>query len=1090
MKRNYIKLILRSILRSKSRFIAIFAIVALGVGFLAGLVSTTPDMRMSVDSYFDDSYFHDIRVQGTLGVTEKDIDALYEIDGVTGVMGTYMTDALVTYKDGLVTVARFESVPVWLTGSSSGEYQNRITLVEGRLPNASNEVVAVQVKMSSNAAVGDVIHIADEDAVSESLSETEYVVVGIVTSPMNFSIDTYSSTLGSGTVDEFYYGANSAFSAECYANLYVSVYSSRKLNAYSDEYEACIQPIKEKIEEISDSRCEIRYQDIISSATAELKEAKKELSDAEKELEEARTQLIDGWAELNESEEKLNDGYEQYENGLEELNDGKKQYEAGVDELNEQKAAAEEQISEAKIQIAESKAQLALVEEVLSYITPVVDVTNSFVENNVFDSIEEYIQWLRDNGFENIADDVVEGGFTTVKEYYDSLLSQYRDLQAQVAQGKEALELAETALNVSEASGKLQINNVQRELDKALEDIIEGEKELAATKVQLDFAKEELEAGRQELLKGQSEFDESLVEAEKQIAEAKTQISDGEEEIKNLEKPTWYVFDRNDNAGFSGFGGNADKIEAISRVFPVFFFLVAALVALTTMTRMVEEERTQIGTLKALGYSNGRIIFKYLLYAGLSSILACIVGLSIGMKLFPTVIWQAYGIMYILPELQTPIDPLYAGISSVVAILCTMLATLCACVSTLKEQPSRLMLPRVPKAGKRVMLERIGIIWNRLSFMHKVTARNIIRYKKRFFMTVIGISGCTALLVTGFGLDDSICNIADLQFNEICTYDAVLGLQNDSCRDEIDELLAGYDIEGYIYANQETVTIPGFSSLSTTYLEVPEEYEKLYEFVTFRNRETGEIIPAQTDKVIVTEKLAETVGVTVDGEITFRNSENKEVTVKVGGVAENYVYNYIYMSPELYEQCFGEPDYYNMVLFETNFTDEAAKNEKYEELLAVDSVVMLHDFDDTKKSLEHTFDSIGYIVWVLIFSAGALAVVVLYNLININIAERQKEIATLKVLGFYNHETATYVYRETGILCTIGTAVGLVLGIFLHAYVINMAEVDMVMFGREIAPLSYVYSGALTLLFSAVVCIAMLPKIKKIDMVESLKAGE
>ncbi len=1090
MKKNYFKLIFTSVWKSKSRFLAIFAIVALGVGFLAGLISTTPDMRLSVDSYFDERYFHDIKIQGTLGLTDSDIDALYEIDGVTGVMGTYMTDALISYSEGIVNTARIESVPVWLTGSASGEYQNRLTLIEGRYPNASNELVAVQVKMSENAKVGDVIYLTEPDKTEGLLSETEYVVVGIVNSPMNFSIDTYSTTLGSGTVERFFYGANNAFCSDFYANIYISVYSSIKYNAFSEEYENAIKPIKEKIEEIASGRCELRFDEVKITSQKELNKAKLELQNAEKELDDARSELLDGRAELNEAEKELNDGLKQYEDGLEKIEKGKDEYLNGLAEFNEKKEAAEEQIDDAKLELAKGQAQLQLTNELLGYITPVIDETAAFVENDVFENIDEYIAWLRENGFGSFADEVEKGSYATVKEYYEDLKGRYDGLVSQLEEAKAALELAETALKLAEASGKLQLKEAERELNKAQEELIEGEKALAETKVTLDFAKQELEEGRQELLAGQTEFDESIVDAEKQIEDAKKQIADGEEALSAIKKPTWYVFDRQDNAGFSGFGGNADKIEAIAKVFPVFFFLVAALVALTTMTRMVEEERTQIGTLKALGYSGGQIILKYMLYAGLSSVLASVVGILIGMKLFPTVIWGAYSIMYLLPPLQTPINLFYAVITASAAILCTMLATLGACLSTLREQPSRLMLPRAPKTGKRVFLERIGIIWNRLSFIHKVTARNIIRYKKRFFMTVIGISGCTALLVTGFGLNDSICNIANLQFDEICTYDAVLGLQNDDCREELDKMLNEYDIEGYIYANQETVTIPGTANLATTYLEVPEEFSRLYDFVTFRNRETGEQIEAMTDKVIITEKLAEKVGIEAGGEITIRNSENAEVTVPVGGVAENYVYNYIYMPPELYEKCFGAPEYYNMVLFETNFENDTARAEKYDQLLNVESVVMLHDFNDTKESLDHTFDSIGYIVWVLVFSAGALAIVVLYNLININIAERQKEIATLKVLGFYDRETAAYIYRETAILCLIGTALGLILGIFLHAYVISMAEVDMVMFGREIAPLSYVYSAVLTVVFSVIVCLIMLPKIKKIDMVESLKAGE
>ncbi len=531
--------------------------------------------------------------------------------------------------------------------------------------------------------------------------------------------------------------------------------------------------------------------------------------------------------------------------------------------------------------------------------------------------------------------------------------------------------------------------------------------------------------------------------------------------------------------------------RAIAVVFPVFFFLVAALVALTTLTRMVEEERGLIGTMKALGYSRGAIAWKYILYAGSATIAGCLFGLLIGMWLFPTVIWGAYGILYILPPLLTPFNPLYASIAAVAAVACTMLATAGACWGTLREAPARLMMPKAPKAGKRIFLERITFLWSRLSFTHKVTARNLIRYKKRFFMTVIGIAGCTALLVTGFGLRDSIGEITEKQFGELYQYNVSIGLKEaDALSDE--DLLAFLSdktlVADYLPVAQESGEVAAGELSVDINLYVPQDTARLPDFLRLRNRKSGETVALTDETALLTEKAADKLGLAVGDTVTVTDADGREAAVPIGGIVENYVQGYLYMTPALYEQCFGEtPDY---TMLAAQLAEGASHDALSEPLLKTGLVSAVSFTEDIQKSFSDVVGSIDYIVMVLIICAGLLAFVVLYNLTNINITERQKEIATIKVLGFYDGEVAAYIYRETAILSLIGTAVGLVLGIFLHAFVVRTAEVEMVMFGRSIHALSYILAAVLTLFFSLLVNLVMNRKLRAVDMVESLKAGE
>lgn len=579
-----------------------------------------------------------------------------------------------------------------------------------------------------------------------------------------------------------------------------------------------------------------------------------------------------------------------------------------------------------------------------------------------------------------------------------------------------------------------------------------------------------------------------------QLSEAKRKIDEAQVEIDAVKKPEWYVLDRNANSGFVEYDQAADRMNAIARVFPVFFFLIAALVCLTTMTRMVDEQRTYIGTIKALGYGRGPIAFKYLFYAASASVLGSIAGLAIGFTLFPTVIFNAYEILFTMPPVILRFDPLYAGISTGFAVLTTLGATLFACYQEIIITPASLMRPKAPKPGKRIFLERIRFIWSRLNFTHKVTARNLLRYKKRFFMTIIGIGGCTALLLSGLGLRDSIMSIVGNQFNAIYRYQLSVGIKEAVTADKDQDVKALITSEGRITDSllmfNKTVDIYYKDKSKSAILTVPEDWGRLPSFITLRNRITGEPVPLDGDGIIMTEKLAGQLGVRKGDEIVFQWGDHKTKPVKVGNITENYVYHYIYMPPELFESITGEEPAFQGFIAKTTSNESGFESKLSSDLLLNGKIASVSFTNDITSNFNNMIGSLNAIVLVLILSAAALSFVVLYNLTNINISERCREIATIKVLGFYNREVSAYVYRENLILTVIGMIIGLFLGIFLHLYVVSTAEVDMVMFGRIIKGASFINSVILTLLFSGLVNLVMYFRLRNIRMVESLKTIE
>ena len=612
-----------------------------------------------------------------------------------------------------------------------------------------------------------------------------------------------------------------------------------------------------------------------------------------------------------------------------------------------------------------------------------------------------------------------------------------------------------------------------------------GEAELAA-------ALEELETGQADYEEGLAEFETESADAEKKIADGEADLADAKQELEDLEMPEYYVLDRSTNPGYGEFSDNAERISAIAQVFPVFFFLIAALVSLTTMTRMVEEERLQIGTLKALGYSNWDISKKFLVYASVASILGTIIGLIIGYQLFPQVIFNAYGSMYNLPSVRITHYFSYGAISFIVALLCTVMSAYLAVRVALQSTPATLMRPKSPKIGKRILLERMPFIWNRFGFIQKVTARNLFRYKQRMLMTVLGVAGCTALILTGFGISDSISDVSSLQYGKVMKYDAIVALNTDASDSEKadydEELAKQTGISESLKVNQENFTIDA-EDVNTQDVTVfaPETTENFEDYVLLNDRTSGETYSLPEEGTIINEKLAELLGVEKGDTLTLTDSDNKQAEVKINEVVENYTGHYVYMTKEYYETTFGKAPEYTTEL--VNYGSEKVDEETLGTTLTEQpSVLSVNFVSDVSESFEETMGSLGIVTLVLIVSAGLLAFVVLYNLTNINVSERIRELSTIKVLGFFDKEVTMYIYRENIILTLMGIVVGSLLGVLLHSFVLGTAEMDQLMFSPTIQPLSYLYSGIITLVFSGIVMIAMHYKLKEVDMIEALKS--
>ena len=822
-----------------------------------------------------------------------------------------------------------------------------------------------------------------------------------------------------------------------------------------------------------------------------------------------RTQIADGKKQLDEGLAPL----KQLRDGLDGIEDGISQCDSGMAEVQKQLDGMDSDVYQEYVKIPEEDRN----EEQQAYVNKWENLNAQFADIQAQKTQLEAAKsgLLAQAGFTTEADlDAQITSLTAQRDELDkkeaALLGQEQTLAAQeeellsagrqITDGKSQIAAAISQLD----STKSQITDGKAQILSAWALLNEKEDTLNASKAQLASGEQELADGRSKYEQAAKEAEEQITDGqakitdgEKQLTDAKQQIADAKAEIKKIENPKWYVQTREDAlTEYQGYGDNADRMRSIGKVFPVLFFLVAALISLTTMTRMVEEQRVQIGTMKALGYGKAAIAGKYIGYALIATLGGSIFGVLAGEKILPFIIIYAYMILYKhLPAILVPYHMSYALQASVIAVACTLIATIASCYKELAAEPAELMRPAAPKQGKRILLERIGIIWKHLNFTWKSTVRNLIRYKKRFFMTIFGIGGCMALMVVGFGLKDCIYEIVSLQYEKVQFYDAATYMSDDISEENRqqlhDYLDQNADIKETIEARMQKTDVKSASGKKTLYLMVPSDDEKIEDFLSFHSRTNkDEVYSLKKDEVILTEKMASLLNVKVGDELTIEDEDRGDQTVTVGAICENYMSHYLYLSPEKYEELYGVPAEYNTIIYSAKDGKDDQIEKIGTKLLSMDGVLNVSYTSSIEGRLDDMLRSLNLVIVVLIVSAGMLAFVVLYNLNNINITERQRELATLKVLGFYDGEVASYVYRENILLTIIGSVVGMVLGNLLHRYIILTVEVEEAMFGRQIHWQSYLYSFLFTVAFSLFVNWVMFYKLKKIDMVESLKSVE
>lgn len=1077
MKKAVIKDALREIKKSYKRFISILLMAFLGVGFFAGIRASSPDMLDTIDTYYKNQNVYDIQVLSTLGLTSDDINAISKIENVEHVDGNFETD-------GQIEVGNKEVIAKVM---SLNDF-NTPVLIDGSLPSAKNECVVEERFLTvNNKNIGDTIELNIKNMQNDNgedvpyLYEKELKIVGTVQSPMYISVDRGTSTLGSGKIDYYMYIPKSNVQANSiYTNIYVKVKDANKYTTSSKKYEDCVNSVKTEIEKIKDNREKSRYDSLVNTVTKKVEDAEKELNtqktdakskiaDAKKELENGKKQIENAEKTIKsnriKADKEFNKAYAELINGKNKIADSEKQLESKEKQANEEFDKLEKQKAELNTQLTTLNSGITEVQKNIENINIALKNPNLTSEQ--------------------------KANFEKTKKQLENKLSELNNTKAQLV---SAISKIDSGI----ATGKTEIKSAKNKLQSAKNELKKNENAYYSTKnstyKQLDNAEEELELSKKELKDGENELEKNKKEFNEKIADAESKLNDARAKIAEIENPKWYVLDRNGNAGYSSFIQDTDSIANIGKVFPVIFFIVAALISLTSMTRMVEEQRTQIGTLKALGYNKLQITSKYVLYASLACIIGSILGMSVGFVLLPKIVWKMYSMMYQMGDIQTSFNFEIGSFGFILIVISILGATIYAVIKELIQTPATLMRPKSPKMGKRVFLEKVTFIWKRLSFSRKVTVRNIFRYKKRFLMTIIGIMGCTALIVTGFGIRDSIRAIMPDQYEKVFNYDLQINLKADldkkQKQDFINSLTNDDKIEKLSETYMSSISAINENVEENVQIIVPNNNSDFNTLINLTDVKSKNNLSLPEDGVLLTDKAAQLLGVEAGDNITLKDTDENETNVKVTNVVENYVYHYIYMSKSMYENLYDKSFDSNVILTKDFNLDNETEDNFVKDLMNMPEVASVTRISTAMNMMNDTMKSLNYVVVILIVSAGLLAFVVLYNLSNVNISERIRELATIKVLGFYDKEVYLYITRETIILTAIGLVLGLVAGYFLDFFILETCEINMLRFRKFVAPLSFVFAALITILFTIIVNIVTYFALKKINMIESLKSVE
>ena len=1090
------KTILREISGNLGRFLAILAIVALGAGFFTGLRVSTPAMLENANDYLSESNFYDFRVLSTLGFTQDDIDAFAALDGVSAANGSIYSDVLCDYPDFDEFVLKIHSIT---------EDINHLSLHAGRMPESADECV-VDNKLFGEDAIGTTISISSNNTEDtyDLFSYKTYTIVGLVSSPLYLNYERGTSSLGNGSVKGFAYLLPEGFQSDYFYEIYLKLEETGYI--YSDAYDSVIEKMEEPVTELTEERADLRYRSIVEEAEQKINDAQQEFEEGQNTYQEEKAkteqELSDAWSTLSSTKAKIDQGYTEIANGWASLNtqiaNAKAEIQSSQAELdknyqtlteaeatlsdNEQALSASEATYQSNLQIY-SDAKTAYETGLAEYEARLADLTRWEAELGPSPSEAEIAELEAAKLELESSRLALEATNTELQTTWEQLSAAREQLDAGWAEleaGRQELDSGwQTYYNGSAA-----VENAQTELEASE---ASGKQKLQSSETELQQAEQAYYTGLTDYQNGVQEAESAFAEAEAELATAEQELADAKTKIEEITYPSVYILDRSSDVGYTCFENDASIVEAISTVFPIFFFLVAALVCITTMTRMVDEQRTQIGVLKALGYSRTSIMSKYIFYSSSASLIGCVLGVLVGSYVFPKVIWEAYKMMYTFAESKFYFSFSLAAFSVISYLICSIGATLLACNHELSEVPAELIRPKAPKSGKRILLERIPIVWKYLSFLKKVSFRNVFRYKGRMFMMVLGIGGCTALLLTGFGIKDSIQNVVNYQYDEITLYDYAVTFSETQTAEDYTAFLdtCGDVIKDSILLYETSVDLTLDDTVKSAYLIVTSD--PLDKFMNL-HQEDKTLSPPGINEALININLANTFNLKVGDTITIRDSDMRELTLTICGIFDNYVYNYIYISSETYTTQLDEAPKNNTAYIlkkETADTHEAAAL-----IMDAKDVANVTINADTRDRINTMMSSLNYIVLLIIICAGSLAFIVLYNLTNINITERIREIATIKVLGFNAIESATYVFRENLILTAIGAIVGLGLGKLLHAFVMAQIKIDLMYFDIRIAGFSYLYSIVLTFIFTIIVAVFMYFKLQKINMAEALKSVE
>lgn len=1182
MKKAFRKNIFRTIKKSLGRYMAILAIIALGVGFFAGIKISTPAMMKTGKTYVKEQEMYDYRLISTWGFDVEEIEQIEELDGVRLAEGAVWEDFIYMDETGTETCMKALSIT---------EQVNKLTLVAGRLPEHANECV-IDGYRYPESMIGQEIQISstNSEETKDSFVYDTYTVTGLIRSPLYMNMERGTTTIGNGKIDGFIFIPLDGFDYEYYEEVYVN--TDMTVEAFSEAYDTYIedgaepleaevlavidsrykQEIADAKEEIADGEAELADAEAeLVEGEAELADAKEELSDksaeARQELAEAKQELLDGEQKLAEGKEELADakttlaekeqelldgesaltegeaaltkgeeeynkgleeykkgkeaydkGIAEYNKGLEEYNEGLKEYNKGVKEYKDGKEAYDKGIAEyqaAKARLEEGRSQYeqavaakeqmeaAMPAEVLAqnpdYLALVEAVT-------IFESTEKTLEASNTQlaeakaGLDQVKPELdnVKKGLDGSKKELDGVKKELDGAKKELDKAKKELdkakkEIAENKKTIEEnrqtlADGKVQLEQGRQGIATAEQEILDSEKTLEDGWKQYREGKEALERELAEAEEEIADAEAEIADGKIEIADAREEIADAKEELAEVEEPKVYVLDRSMNMGYASYESDVSIVEGIAKIFPIFFFLIAALVCSTTMTRMVDDERTQIGTLRALGYSEGAILFKYLTYSGSAAGTGAVLGYILGTRLFPLAIWTAYGMLYGFSDIVIIDDVTLLVLSLVVAFLCSAGTTFAACRLELSHAPAELIRPKAPSAGKRILLERITFLWKHLKFLYKVSARNIFRFKKRMIMMILGIAGCTSLVVAGFGVKDSISNIVNNQYDKIMRYHISANYDKSLSSDTVQEIEEHFAEE---IANNTILMETSADASCTTGIKavtlMVSDDSTIMESVNFQLEGTPVALP-QKGEILIDKRLSELMEAEIGDTITLTVGEWETKPLKVSGIFENYTFYYAYVTGETYEEYFGEAFEPKTMYISLQDGVDHYKVASY--LSDMKNASNISVVADMRNMVENMMQSVNYIVVLVIGCAAALAFIVLFNLGNINISERVREIATLKVLGFYPRETGAYVFRESVVLSVMGIVVGLPLGTILHSFIMQQIRVDVVTFEIIVKPMSYVYSVVAVLGFTIFVDLIMRRKINRINMAESLKSIE